>query len=119
MNNNRSRLAYRIGTFRSGSSILIPDNLSIETVNWYLEQFNIQEHVDILCVTEFLMLKNSRLNILNREAQAALIINGALKAKLEDPIFAKTLLDLSLITSVDFLRFGKKLCWPTPSEEFI
>jgi hypothetical protein len=119
MNNNNLKLSYRIGTFRHGTSILIPDSLNSHTVSSYLEQFNVDERVDILCVTEFLMLKNSRLDIINQEAQAALNINEHLRANLREPLFAKTLLDLGLVTSIDFLRFGKKLCWPTPSEEFI
>ena len=65
------------------------------------------------------MLKNEHRDIINQEAQAARIINRALRATLEEPIFAKALQDLGLVTSIDFLRFGKKLCWPTPSEEFI
>lgn len=118
MNQTTLKLSYRIGTFRSETSILIPDTLNSQTVGSYLEQFNIEERVDILCVTEFLMLKNLRLDIINQETQVARIINKALRTTLEEPIFAKALRDLRLVTSIDFFRFGKKLCWPTPSDEF-
>ena len=118
MDNRFLNLTYRIGTFRSAAQMHIPDDITEENPTAYVKQFNLEDRVDMLCVTEFLMLKNERLDTINQEAQVVRITNGVLRSKLREVLFSRTLQDLGLVTSIDFLRFGKKLCWPTPSDEF-
>lgn len=109
MSKREFRLTYKMGTCRSGRQIDIPDNLMSSSVDSFLDQFALPDRIDLLCMTEFLILKNHRLDTKNNETKITEFLNIALRKELKNGSFVLALRSLGLITSIDYARFGSRM----------
>lgn len=106
---NQKPIAARIGTCRSGISFDVPHELSDEDVDVFLKSFDVDELIDVFCMTEA-VFSRYRNNLDEQfELKPLYRINERIRGDIFAPRIANTLEVMGLVTSPKLVQHGLTL----------
>ena len=97
---------FYIGTTRSGKIIEISPVISDKTINEFLKPFDIEDLVDVYCLTDFQLLKNYRLNADTRKEAVLAQLFSSLSVHTS---LIKAQNKLEINSSIDRIRWAMSL----------
>lgn len=107
---HHSELYYRLGTFRSGGTIAIPDSLTKELAPMFVSAMGLDDQIDFFRVTEYMLLLHKRAGSEHREAKLNSLLNKEFRKRLQTHAEFQTALDtMGLKTSLDYVGLGSVL----------
>lgn len=104
-----SHLKTRIGTCRSGTPFDVPHHLEEENIKELLTQFNLDDLVDIFCMTEAIFSRHREHIKTTNEWSTILLINQFLRREPMISILESKLTSIGLTCSPNFVAYGTTL----------
>ncbi len=103
-------LSTTLGWCRSGTRIYVPYDLTPTTIESFVGGYSVSDKIDFLCAIEFQLQRFERSDFDGFGRDKVQDLFDILRKESLDQPMSTELADLKIITSIDRVKHGKRLC---------